>query len=117
MRGVHMQSVLRAAETTKAIERFWDPLLYPSWAIDRCALAVSPIPFRGLQTYCAVCSNSQALLRPLQEISEKAELMGTVGAHLNHYEKFGIDIDHFKECFCEVQQIVDNYTMLSTSMG
>ncbi|KAH7831792.1 tubulin delta [Monocercomonoides exilis] len=117
MRGTQFQVATNAKDTVKCIERFNEPSLLPSWAIQGLNVWISSVSFRSLPTYSAVLSNSQAILSPLKTMMQNALVMSSIGAHLNHYEKFGIGKDHFEDCLCEVEQIIENYDSLSHTSG
>lgn len=65
--------------------------LYVDWSPSPLTVCVSPVHFQQHQTYTAALTNSQALLRPLQQIIEKAEAKASAGAFVHHYAKHGVD--------------------------
>ncbi|KAA0701884.1 Tubulin delta chain [Triplophysa tibetana] len=72
----------------------------------------SPVPFNGYQKSATLVSNSQSLLKPLDNIVRKAWDMFASRAYLHQYTKFGISEEDFLDSFTALEQIISSYTHL-----
>ena len=113
MRGLQFQPPATPREITDALLSASNPSLYAQFATQPLSVYVSPHSFRNISTYALACSNSQAILNPLETLVLAAQRMRSVGAHLNHYEKYDIDVSHVDDCLESAFQIITNYKFLS----
>uniref|UniRef100_G3NVC9 Tubulin, delta 1 n=1 Tax=Gasterosteus aculeatus TaxID=69293 RepID=G3NVC9_GASAC len=93
---------------------FEDPALYTSWLSPEEAFSLwkSPVPFNKYEKCATLVSNSQALLRPLDDMVGKAWNMFASRAYLHQYMKFGISEEDFLDCFTSIEQVVSSYSQL-----
>ncbi|XP_030007082.1 tubulin delta chain [Sphaeramia orbicularis] len=94
---------------------FEDPALYTSWLSPKEAFDVwkSPMPFNKYEKSATLVSNSQALLRPLDNMVGKAWNMFASRAYIHQYIKFGISEEDFLDSFTSLEQVVASYSQLS----
>ncbi|XP_027136369.1 tubulin delta chain isoform X1 [Larimichthys crocea] len=93
---------------------FEDPALYTSWLSSQEAFNLwkSPVPFNKYEKSATVVSNSQALLRPLDNIVGKAWNMFASRAYIHQYVKFGISEEDFLDSFTSLEQVISSYSQL-----
>uniref|UniRef100_UPI0037E80ACD tubulin delta chain isoform X4 n=1 Tax=Semicossyphus pulcher TaxID=241346 RepID=UPI0037E80ACD len=93
---------------------FEDPALYTSWLSSEEALNVwkSPVPFNKYEKSATLVSNSQALLRPLDNMVGKAWNMFASRAYIHQYIKFGITEEDFLDSFTSLEQVISSYRQL-----
>ncbi|KAJ4462126.1 putative Tubulin delta chain [Paratrimastix pyriformis] len=111
LRGQQYQAVDGAA-FQGALQPFGDPRLYAPWALDPLRIYLSPARFRRLETFAAVVANSQSVVGPLEHVLGRAQGMYAARAFLHHYARYGVEEDHFRECFAELEQVLANYRSL-----
>ncbi|XP_029027760.1 tubulin delta chain [Betta splendens] len=94
---------------------FVDPALYTSWLLPEEAFTLwkSPVPFNRYEKAATLVSNSQALLRPLDDMVRKAWNMFASRAYLHQYAKFGISEEDFLVSFTCLEQVISSYRELS----
>lgn len=97
------------------LQQFADRTLYAPWAIDPLRIYLSATKFRRLETFAQVLTNSQAIVEPLDVVLCRARDMFDSRAFLHHYARFGVEEDHFIECFAELEQVLSNYQSLSAT--
>ncbi|XP_019366677.1 PREDICTED: tubulin delta chain isoform X3 [Gavialis gangeticus] len=106
LRGKDVQSV--------DVGGFRDAALYTSWLNPQDAFNVWKTP-RGFNKYeksAALVSNSQFLLKPLDDIVGKAWNMFASKAYVHQYTKFGIEEEDFLDCFTALEQVLSSYASL-----
>lgn len=93
---------------------FEDPALYTTWlsAEEAFSLWKSPVPFNKYEKSATLVSNSQALLRPLDNMVQKAWNMFASRAYVHQYIKFGISEEEFLDCFTSLEQVISSYSQL-----
>ncbi|XP_037330557.2 tubulin delta chain isoform X2 [Pungitius pungitius] len=93
---------------------FEDPALYTSWLSSEDAFSSwkSPVPFNKYEKCATLVSNSQALLRPLDDMVGKAWNMFASRAYLHQYMKFGISEEDFLDSFTSMEQVISSYSQL-----
>ncbi|KAI4905175.1 hypothetical protein NFI96_013902 [Prochilodus magdalenae] len=93
---------------------FKDPALYVSWLPPDGTFSSwnSPVPFNGYEKSATLVSNSQFLLKPLDDIVRKAWNMFISRAYVHQYTKFGISDEEFLDSFSVLEQIISSYTHL-----
>ncbi|XP_056296477.1 tubulin delta chain isoform X2 [Pseudoliparis swirei] len=93
---------------------FEDPALYTSWLSPGDAFNSwkSPVPFNKYEKCATLVSNSQALLRPLDNMVGKAWNMFASRAYIHQYIKFGISEEDFLDGFTCIEQVVSSYSQL-----
>lgn len=103
------------AEALPYLNQFQDPRLYPSWtrAFNPFKCFVSP-PVSQTDRSAVILSNSQSVIKPIDNTLDKANKMFGTGAYLHNYEKYGIDKDTFKEKIIRVEQVLNDYKNLSS---
>ncbi|XP_053131321.1 tubulin delta chain [Hemicordylus capensis] len=107
--------VLRGKEVQTAdLGGFRDPALYTSWLNAPDALDVwkTPRAFNKYEKSVSLVSNSQFLLKPIDNIVGKAWKMFASKAYVHQYTKFGIEEEDFLDCFTALEQVVASYTSL-----
>ncbi|NP_001002093.1 tubulin delta chain [Danio rerio] len=107
--------ILRGKDVSTAVtDGFKDPLLYVPWlkAENSFSTWSSPIPFNGYEKSATLVSNSQSLLKPLDNIVRKAWNMFASRAYIHQYTKFGISEEDFLDSFTALEQIISSYTHL-----
>ncbi|XP_065816435.1 tubulin delta chain isoform X1 [Labrus bergylta] len=94
---------------------FEDPALYTSWLSSEEAFNMwkSPVPFNKYEKSATLVSNSQALLRPLDNMVGKAWNMFASRAYIHQYIKFGISEEDFLDSFTSLEQVISSYSQLS----
>ncbi|AWO99448.1 putative tubulin delta chain [Scophthalmus maximus] len=94
---------------------FEDPALFTSWLSPRDAFSLwkSPVPFNKYEKSATLVSNSQALLRPLDDMVRKAWNMFASRAYIHQYVKFGISEEDFLDSFTSLEQVISSYSQLS----
>ncbi|NP_001081147.1 tubulin delta 1 L homeolog [Xenopus laevis] len=108
-------AILRGKDVqTASLEGFRDSSLYTSWlsADDAFTLWKTPRAFNKYEKSATLVSNSQFLLKPLDNIVGKAWNMFASKAYVHQYTKFGIDEEEFLEAFTTLEQIIASYTTL-----
>ncbi|KAM4627366.1 tubulin delta chain [Polymixia lowei] len=93
---------------------FQDPALYTSWLSSEEAFNMwkSPVPFNKYEKSATLVSNSQALLKPLDNMVGKAWNMFASRAYIHQYTKFGISEEDFLDSFTSLEQVISSYTQL-----
>uniref|UniRef100_A0A3Q3JHZ4 Tubulin delta chain n=1 Tax=Monopterus albus TaxID=43700 RepID=A0A3Q3JHZ4_MONAL len=93
---------------------FEDPTLYTSWlsAEEAFNLWKSPVPFNKYEKSATLVSNSQALLKPLDNMVAKAWNMFASRAYIHQYVKFGISEEDFLDNFTSLEQVISSYSEL-----
>ncbi|KAG7479006.1 tubulin delta chain [Solea senegalensis] len=93
---------------------FEDPALYTSWLSPETAFTRwnSPVPFNKYEKSATLVSNSQALLKPLDNMVRKAWNMFASRAYIHQYIRFGISEEDFLDSFTSVEQVISSYTQL-----
>ncbi|KAG8451669.1 hypothetical protein GDO86_003745 [Hymenochirus boettgeri] len=96
------------------LDGFRDPALYTSWVSPNDAFRIwrTPQAFNKYEKSATLISNSQFLLKPLDNIVGKAWNMFASKAYIHQYTKFGIEEEEFLESFTTLEQIVKSYTNL-----
>uniref|UniRef100_A0A3B4FV12 Tubulin delta chain n=1 Tax=Pundamilia nyererei TaxID=303518 RepID=A0A3B4FV12_9CICH len=91
-----------------------DPALYTSWLSSKEAFSLwkSPVPFNKYEKSATLVSNSQALLRPLDDMVGKAWNMFASRAYIHQYIKFGISEEDFLDSFTSLEQVISSYSQL-----
>lgn len=94
---------------------FEDPSLYTSWLPPQDAFSLwkSPVPFNKYEKSATLVSNSQALLKPLDNIVAKAWNMFASRAYIHQYIQYGISEEDFLDSFTSLEQVISSYTQLS----
>ncbi|XP_031716394.1 tubulin delta chain [Anarrhichthys ocellatus] len=93
---------------------FEDPALYTSWLASEEAFNSwkSPVPFNKYEKCATLVSNSQALVRPLDNMVGKAWNMFASRAYIHQYIKFGISEEDFLDSFTSIEQVISSYKHL-----
>lgn len=93
---------------------FEDSAIYTSWLPPDNAFSLwkSPIPFNKYEKSATLVSNSQALLRPLDDIVRKAWNMFASRAYIHQYDKYGISEEDFLDSFTSLEQVISSYSQL-----
>ncbi|XP_047449438.1 tubulin delta chain [Mugil cephalus] len=93
---------------------FEDPALYTSWLSSGEAFSLwkSPVPFNKYEKSATLVSNSQALLRPLDDMVGKAWNMFASRAYIHQYIKYGISEEDFLDSFTSLEQVISSYSQL-----
>ncbi|XP_008306674.1 tubulin delta chain isoform X2 [Cynoglossus semilaevis] len=93
---------------------FEDPALYTSWLSPDAAFTSwkSPVPFNKYEKSATLVSNSQALLRPLDNMVRNAWNMFASRAYVHQYVRFGISEEDFLDSFTSLEQLVSSYSQL-----
>uniref|UniRef100_A0A3B4Y310 Tubulin delta chain n=1 Tax=Seriola lalandi dorsalis TaxID=1841481 RepID=A0A3B4Y310_SERLL len=107
--------ILRGKDVYSAeTDGFEDPALYSSWLSSKEAFNLwkSPVPFNKYEKSATLVSNSQALLRPLDNMVGKAWNMFASRAYIHQYIKFGISEEDFLDSFTSLEQVVASYSQL-----
>ncbi|XP_053563311.1 tubulin delta chain isoform X2 [Bombina bombina] len=108
-------AILRGKDVhTASLEGFKDPALYTSWLSPADAFSTwkTPRAFNKYEKSATLVSNSQCLLKPLDNIVHKAWNMFASKAYVHQYTKFGIEEEEFLESFTILEQIIASYTNL-----
>ncbi|KAM4796741.1 tubulin delta chain [Rhinophrynus dorsalis] len=108
-------AILRGKDVHSAsIEGFKDPALYTSWLSPDDAFSVwrAPRAFNKYEKSATLVSNSQYLLKPLDNIVGKAWNMFASKAYVHQYTKFGIEEEEFLESFTTLEQVISSYSTL-----
>lgn len=94
---------------------FEDPSLYTSWLSSGEAFTAwkSPVSFNKYEKSATLVSNSQALLRPLDQMVAKAWNMFASKAYIHQYVKYGISEEDFLDSFTSLEQVISSYRQLS----
>ncbi|XP_072547336.1 tubulin delta chain [Salminus brasiliensis] len=107
--------ILRGKDSSSAdAGGFKDPGLYVPWLPPDGTFSLwnSSVPFNGYEKSASLVSNSQSLLRPLDNMVRKAWNMFVSRAYMHQYTKFGITEDDFLDSFTMLEQIISSYTQL-----
>ncbi|XP_041734681.2 tubulin delta chain-like [Coregonus clupeaformis] len=110
--------ILRGKDVNSAeIGGFQDPTLYtPLLPTDETfSMWKTPVPFNKYEKSATLVSNSQALLRPLDNMMGKAWNMFASRAYIHQYTKFGISEVDFLVSFTSLEQVISSYCLLWTS--
>ncbi|XP_076001479.1 tubulin delta chain [Genypterus blacodes] len=93
---------------------FHEPALYTSWLPPEEASHVwkSPVPFDKYEKSATLVSNSQALLKPLDNMVGKAWNMFASRAYVHQYVKFGMSEEDFLDSFTSLEQVISSYSQL-----
>ncbi|XP_038659780.1 tubulin delta chain [Scyliorhinus canicula] len=109
--------VLRGKDVSKAdTGGFKEQALYTSWMPADSALSVwrTSTTFNKYEKSATVVSNSQCLLKPLDNTVTKAWDMFASRAFVHQYMKHGISEEDFLDCFTTVEQIIASYSNLGS---
>ncbi|KAM4047788.1 tubulin delta chain isoform 1-T2 [Anomaloglossus baeobatrachus] len=95
-------------------EGFRDPALYTSWLTPDDAFSIwkTPRAFNKYEKSATLMSNSQGLLKPLDNIVGKAWNMFASKAYVHQYTKYGIEEEDFLQSFTTLEQIISGYSTL-----
>ncbi|XP_073674334.1 tubulin delta chain [Garra rufa] len=107
--------ILRGKDVSTAVtDGFKDPALYVPWLNTQNSFSTwsSPAAFNGYEKSATLVSNSQSLLKPLDNIVRKAWNMFASRAYVHQYMKFGISEEDFLDSFTALEQIISSYTHL-----
>lgn len=107
--------ILRGKDASTAqADGFKDPALYVPWLTTENSSSTwnCPVPFNGYEKSATLVSNSQSLLKPLDNIVRKAWNMFASRAYVHQYTKFGISEEDFLDSFTALEQIISSYTHL-----
>ncbi|XP_022530066.1 tubulin delta chain isoform X1 [Astyanax mexicanus] len=107
--------ILRGKDVSSAdAGAFKDPALYVPWLPPDGTFSLwnSPVPFNGYEKSASLVSNSQSLLKPLDNMVRKAWNMFVSRAYMHQYTKFGISEDDFLDSFTTLEQIISSYSHL-----
>ena len=63
----------------------------------------------GHEKSIGLLSNNQAHTGTLENVLRKATIMRKERAYIHHYEKFGVDADHFDEAFLNCENTLAHY--------
>ncbi|XP_075760814.1 tubulin delta chain isoform X2 [Pelodiscus sinensis] len=93
---------------------FKDPALYTSWLSPQDAFNVWKMPraFNKYEKSATLVSNSQFLLKLMDNIVGKAWNMFASKAYVHQYTKFGIEEEDFLDCFTTLEQVISSYASL-----
>ncbi|XP_061576251.1 tubulin delta chain [Cololabis saira] len=93
---------------------FEEPSIYTSWLAPKDAFSLwkSPVPFNKYEKSATLVSNSQALLRPLDDMVRKAWNMFASRAYVHQYIKYGISEEDFLDSFTSLEQVISSYRQL-----
>ncbi|XP_009819271.2 tubulin delta chain isoform X3 [Gavia stellata] len=93
---------------------FRDPSLYTSWLNPQDAFNAwkTPRAFNKYEKSASLVSNSQFLLKPLDNVVGKAWNMFASKAYIHQYTKFGIEEEDFLDSFTALEQVISSYTSL-----
>ncbi|KAI2656168.1 Tubulin delta chain [Labeo rohita] len=103
-----------SAVTSGGENGFKDPTLYVPWLKTENSFSTwtCPVAFNGYEKSATLVSNSQSLLKPLDNIVRKAWNMFASRAYVHQYTKFGISEEDFLDSFTALEQIISSYTHL-----
>ncbi|XP_030235863.1 tubulin delta chain isoform X1 [Gadus morhua] len=107
--------ILRGKDVFSAeADGFQDAALYTSWLPPREAFSMwkSPVSFNQYEKSATLVSNSQTLLKPLDNMVRKAWNMFASRAYIHQYTKFGIAEEDFLDSFTSLEQVISSYTQL-----
>uniref|UniRef100_A0A663MC90 Tubulin delta chain n=1 Tax=Athene cunicularia TaxID=194338 RepID=A0A663MC90_ATHCN len=107
--------ILRGKDTHGVdLGSFQDPSLYTSWLNPRDAFNAwkTPRAFNKYEKSASLVSNSQFLLKPLDNVVGKAWNMFASKAYIHQYTKFGIEEEDFLDSFTALEQVISSYTIL-----
>uniref|UniRef100_A0A8D0FI53 Tubulin delta chain n=1 Tax=Strix occidentalis caurina TaxID=311401 RepID=A0A8D0FI53_STROC len=107
--------ILRGKDTHSVdLGSFRDPSLYTSWLNPRDAFNAwkTPRAFNKYEKSASLVSNSQFLLKPLDNVVGKAWNMFASKAYIHQYTKFGIEEEDFLDSFTALEQVISSYTIL-----
>ncbi|XP_042735675.1 tubulin delta chain isoform X2 [Lagopus leucura] len=107
--------ILRGKDTHSAdLGSFRDPSLYTSWLNPQDAFNEwkTPRAFNKYEKSASLVSNSQFLLKPLDNVVGKAWNMFASKAYVHQYTKFGIEEEDFLDSFTALEQVISSYTNL-----
>lgn len=93
---------------------FEDNSLYTSWLPPQDAFTLwkSPVSFNEYEKSATLVSNSQALLKPLDNMVAKAWNMFASRAYIHQYIKHGISEEDFLDGFTSLEQVISSYSQL-----
>ncbi|XP_008935685.1 PREDICTED: tubulin delta chain isoform X2 [Merops nubicus] len=107
--------ILRGKDTHSTdLGSFQDPSLYTSWINPQDAFNAwkTPRAFNKYEKSASLVSNSQFLLKPLDNVVGKAWNMFASKAYIHQYTKFGIEEEDFLDSFTALEQVISSYTSL-----
>ncbi|XP_064323899.1 tubulin delta chain isoform X3 [Phalacrocorax carbo] len=107
--------ILRGKDTHSIdLGSFRDPSLYTSWLNPQDAFNAwkTPRAFNKYEKSASLVSNSQFLLKPLDNIVGKAWNMFASKAYIHQYTKFGIEEEDFLDSFTALEQVISSYSIL-----
>ncbi|XP_068765833.1 tubulin delta chain isoform X3 [Struthio camelus] len=107
--------ILRGKDMHSAdLGSFRDPALYTSWLTPQDAFNLwkTPRAFNKYEKSASLVSNSQFLLKPLDNLVGKAWNMFASKAYIHQYTKFGIEEEDFLDSFTALEQVISSYTIL-----
>uniref|UniRef100_A0A1A7XK72 Tubulin delta chain n=1 Tax=Iconisemion striatum TaxID=60296 RepID=A0A1A7XK72_9TELE len=93
---------------------FKDPAIYTPWLRSEEAFSLwkSPVSFNKYEKSATLVSNSQALLRPLDDMVRKAWNMFASRAYIHQYIKYNISEEDFLDSFTALEQVISSYGQL-----
>lgn len=93
---------------------FSDPLLYSRWAPRDlcCNVWCSKHPFNKYEKSCALLSNSQSCVLPLDAACKNAWQMYSSRAYVHQYLQNGLSEQEFMDSFVCVEQVLKSYATL-----
>jgi len=94
------------------VSDFEDTGLHPPWAVNPLMVTSSPHRFNKCAMAAAMLSNDQGALGPMQRMQERAYAMLASRAFVHQYEKYGLGVPDFEECFSHVEDMTARYAEL-----
>ncbi|XP_076832469.1 tubulin delta chain [Brachyhypopomus gauderio] len=114
-RSISNLLILRGKDASSAdTGGFKDSALYVPWVPPEGSFSTwsSPVPFNGYEKSATLVSNSQSLLKPLDNIVRKAWNMFASRAYIQQYTKFGLSEEDFLNSFTTLEQVISSYKHL-----
>ncbi|XP_069827900.1 tubulin delta chain [Dendropsophus ebraccatus] len=95
-------------------EGFRDPALYTSWLPPENSFSIwkTSRAFNKYEKSATLMSNSQSLLRPLDNVVGKAWNMFASRAYVHQYTKYGMEEEDFLQSFTTLEQVISSYSTL-----
>eukprot|EP00198_Chlamydomonas_reinhardtii_P002678 XP_001692014.1 delta tubulin [Chlamydomonas reinhardtii] len=105
--------ILRGQGAAEAdVGEFADPALSAAWSPEPLSVSYSTGRFGRCAMSACLLSNDRHCVGPIQRMQEHAYGMLESRAFVHQYEKYGLSVAEFQDCFARIEDIAQRYARL-----
>lgn len=115
IRSVSNLLIVRGKDAAQVdFSAFNEPNLYVDWLSNENAFTCwsHPRPFSLHEKSATLLSNSQSVAPLLDQVIERGWQMFSSRAYVHQYQKHGLEVDDFVDCFAGLEQVLASYKCL-----